>query len=131
MLERLAYLNAGTFGPLARPTAEAIAARQQGDLDEGRGGMPYFEAMIALRGRVREGLARTIGAPAERIALTSSTTEGCNIVLAGHSGAGGILSQQIRTMRSPVSEVWGFDTMYGQGSRLVEAKGFPHDKGSS
>jgi hypothetical protein len=46
-----------------------------------------------------------------------------NIVLAGHSGAGGILSQQIRTMRSPVCEVWGFDTMYEQGSRLVEEKG--------
>ncbi|SIO57612.1 hypothetical protein SAMN05444166_5444 [Singulisphaera sp. GP187] len=46
-----------------------------------------------------------------------------NIVLAGHSGAGGILSQQVRTMRSPVCEVWGFDTMYGQGSRTIEVKG--------
>jgi hypothetical protein len=24
VLERIAYLNAGTFGPLARPTAEAV-----------------------------------------------------------------------------------------------------------
>jgi hypothetical protein len=46
-----------------------------------------------------------------------------NIVLAGHSGAGGILSQQVRTMRSPVCEVWGFDTMYGQGYRIKEVKG--------
>lgn len=46
-----------------------------------------------------------------------------NIVLAGHSGAGGILSHQIRTMSSPVCEVWGFDTMYGQGYRRVEQKG--------
>jgi hypothetical protein len=46
-----------------------------------------------------------------------------NIVLAGHSGAGGILSQQVRTMRSPVREVWGFDTMYGQGSRILDVNG--------
>lgn len=47
----------------------------------------------------------------------------CNLVLAGHSGAGGILSQQVRTMRSRVCEVWGFDTMYGQGSRLIDVRG--------
>ena len=46
-----------------------------------------------------------------------------NIVLAGHSGAGGILSQQVRTMQAPLCEVWGFDTMYGQGSHLVDVKG--------
>lgn len=38
-----------------------------------------------------------------------------NIVLAGHSGAGGILSQQAKTMKSHICEVWGFDSMYGQG----------------
>ena len=26
VLERIAYLNAGTFGPLARPVADALAA---------------------------------------------------------------------------------------------------------
>lgn len=47
-----------------------------------------------------------------------------HIVLAGHSGAGGILSQQVKAMRSPICEVWGFDTMYGQGYRksIVEGK---------
>jgi hypothetical protein len=38
-----------------------------------------------------------------------------NVVLAGHSGAGGILSQQAKSMKSNVCEVWGFDSMYGQG----------------
>lgn len=56
-------------------------------------------------------------------AAKSRAPEIGNIVLAGHSGVGGILSQQVRTMRSAVSEVWGFDTMYGQGSRLVDVKG--------
>jgi hypothetical protein len=46
-----------------------------------------------------------------------------NIVLAGHSGAGGILSQQVKTMRAPICEVWGFDTMYGQGYHTIDVKG--------
>src|SRR6266545_3011060 len=38
---------------------------------------------LALRRSVRERLARLIEAPAERVALTSSTTDGCNIVVSG------------------------------------------------
>jgi selenocysteine lyase/cysteine desulfurase len=83
VLERLAYLNAGSMGPLARATVEAMAARERRDLDEGRSGFAYVEEMRALRQRVRAGLARTIGVPADRLALTSSTTAGCNVVLAG------------------------------------------------
>jgi L-cysteine/cystine lyase len=45
--------------------------------------MPYFEAVLALRARVREGLAATVCVPAENVALVSSTTEGCNIAVAG------------------------------------------------
>jgi len=47
--------------------------------------------------------------------FNKTTPEIGKIVLAGHSGAGGILSQQAKTMKSQVSEVWGFDSMYGQG----------------
>jgi selenocysteine lyase/cysteine desulfurase len=83
VLDRLAYLNAGSMGPLARATVEAMVARQQADLEQGRSGKPYVEEMLALRERVRAQLARVIAVPAERVALTSSTSEGCNIVLAG------------------------------------------------
>jgi L-cysteine/cystine lyase len=83
VLHEVAYLNAGSMGPLARRTVEAMAAQQLADLELGRGGLPYIETMLALRSRVRAGLAGTIGVPAENVALTSSTTEGCNIVLAG------------------------------------------------
>jgi hypothetical protein len=55
--------------------------------------------------------------------VSKGTPEIGNIVLAGHSGAGGILLQQVRTMRSPVREVWGFDTMYGWGTRTVYVRG--------
>jgi L-cysteine/cystine lyase len=82
-LDRVAYLNAGSMGPLARPTIDAMTSRLAADLDAGRGGKAYIEDMVALRQRVRAGLAHVIGVPAENVALTSSTTDGCNIVLSG------------------------------------------------
>jgi hypothetical protein len=36
-----------------------------------------------------------------------------NLVLAGHSGAGAILSNQIMNIPTTVAEVWGFDSLYG------------------
>lgn len=83
VLERLAYLNAGSAGPLARRTAEAVAAQRRIDLECGRGGTPYIESMLAARARVRSALAKEIGVPAENLALTRATTDGCNIVVLG------------------------------------------------
>jgi L-cysteine/cystine lyase len=83
VLERIAYLNAGSVGPLARVTVEAMERERRRDLEEGRGGPAYIEAMLAARKRVRAALAGEIGVPAANVALTSSTTDGCNIVLAG------------------------------------------------
>ncbi len=83
VLERFAYLNAGTLGPLSRGTVTAMEERTRWDNDRGRGGREFFEAMLASRARVREKIGALIGAPADRMALTSSTTDGCNVVLAG------------------------------------------------
>jgi L-cysteine/cystine lyase len=83
VLERFAYLNAGTFGPMSRTTFDAIERRARFDFEHGRGGKPWFEDVLAMRQRLREKLAAVIGAPPERLALTSSTTDGCNVVLAG------------------------------------------------
>jgi L-cysteine/cystine lyase len=83
VLERYAYLNAGTFGPLSRRTLEAIEAEQRRNGELGRGGSEYFDRMLATRDRVREQLAAQVGVPSENLALTSSTTEGCSIVLRG------------------------------------------------
>ena len=83
VLERLAYLNAGTNGPLARATIEAMAAQDRFDLEEGRGGPAYFERALALRDEVRAKLAAAVGVPVETLSLATSTTNGCNIVLAG------------------------------------------------
>jgi L-cysteine/cystine lyase len=83
VLEHIAYLNAGTFGPLARPTREAIAGQLRRDLEHGRSGKPYIEQMQAARATLRGLFAALVGAAPERGALTYSTTDGCNIVLAG------------------------------------------------
>ena len=83
VLEGYAYLNAGTLGPLARPTLDAIDERARFDQEQGRGGRAWFETMLELRARVRQKLAALIGTEPESIALTSSTTDGCNIVVAG------------------------------------------------
>jgi L-cysteine/cystine lyase len=83
VLERLAYLNTGSVGPLAKRTAAAMAARLAAELEAGRGGIAQFLDVTELRGRLRATLAALIHVPVENIALTSSTTEGCNIVLGG------------------------------------------------
>jgi L-cysteine/cystine lyase len=83
VLERFAYLNAGTCGPMPRPVAEAIAERRLLDLGLGRSGPPYFDWVLEARERVRGKLAAAIAVRPENVALTHATTDGCNIVLAG------------------------------------------------
>jgi len=83
VLERLAYMNAGTNGPLARSTAEAMVEQERADLERGRGGSTYFERALELRDRVRAKLAAAVGAKPASLSLATSTTNGCNIVVAG------------------------------------------------
>ena len=83
VFERFAYLNAGSAGPLARVTAEAVADERGRDLEEGRSNPPFFERMLAGRAAARAAIAGEIGVPTEHVALTHATTDGCNIVLSG------------------------------------------------
>jgi L-cysteine/cystine lyase len=83
VLERVAYLNAGTFGPLARPAADVMAAQARRDVESGRSGGAYIEEMRGARAGVRELIAGLLGTTPEHVAVTSSTTDGCNIVLGG------------------------------------------------
>jgi L-cysteine/cystine lyase len=83
VLERFAYLNAGTFGPLASATVDAMVAREHADLAAGRAGRPYFDEMTALRRRLRAAVSAELCVEPDLVALTSSTTDGCNLVLGG------------------------------------------------
>ena len=85
VLDQFAYLNAGTNGPLARSTVEAMLAEELVDLTQGRGGEPYFSRALGMRDDVRAKLASQLGAEPSQVSLTRSTTDGCNIVLAGLS----------------------------------------------
>ncbi len=46
-------------------------------------GRPYIERYLALRAELREILGGLVGAAPELVALTASTTDSCNVVLAG------------------------------------------------
>jgi|SRR5579875_1475043 len=83
VLERRAYLNAGTEGPVPQATEDAVRARVHADLTEGRVGRAYFEEVMELAARARAAYASVLGAAPEDVALTSSTTYGVNSVLAG------------------------------------------------
>ena len=52
------------------------------ELESGRSGATYWEGARALRARARESLGRAVGAEPENLALTRSTTDGCNIAVA-------------------------------------------------
>lgn len=83
VLERVAYLQAGSVGPLARATVEAMRLEEERNVARGRAGGEYLERVSALRAELRAELASLVGVESGQIALTSSTTDGCNIVLAG------------------------------------------------
>jgi selenocysteine lyase/cysteine desulfurase len=83
VLDRFAYLNAGTFGPLAGTTLVEMAELRAWEGVHGRGGKVYFDAMLERRERVRELLAAQVRVPADKLALTDSTTQGVHVVVSG------------------------------------------------
>lgn len=83
VLERFAYLNTGSAGPLPRAAVDATRSRLERDLAEGRSGTTYIPEMQEQRERIRSGIAAVLATTAEHVALTDSTTRGCQIVVAG------------------------------------------------
>jgi L-cysteine/cystine lyase len=83
VFEHLSYLNAGTEGPV--PSAAVDAARQRIEFEarNGRSGKPFFEALLEMAQSLRAAYAGLLGCGAEDVALTGSTTDGVNTVLAG------------------------------------------------
>ena len=83
VLERYAYLQAGSVGPLARGTIDAMAAEDEIGIREGRGSYTRFMRLLEQREELRAEIAALVGVGIEHVALTASTTDGCNIVLSG------------------------------------------------
>ena len=82
VLKRYAYLNAGSIGPMAQPTYDAIVEAGKAELGA-RGSHDHFEHIIEARGELRRLIAGEIAVEPERIALMTSTSEGCRVVVAG------------------------------------------------
>ena len=83
MCARLAYLNAGTLGPLPRRSGEATVRWTRRLVEEGRSSKALFKELLALRETVRAEIAALLNAPDGSLALTTATTDGCNIVVTG------------------------------------------------
>jgi L-cysteine/cystine lyase len=83
VFERTAYLNAGTEGPLPRQAGDAVNERIELELTRGRCGMDYMTSVRELATQLREAYARVLRCEPTSVALTGSTTDGVNTVLAG------------------------------------------------
>jgi selenocysteine lyase/cysteine desulfurase len=113
-LEHSAYLNAGTNGPLARATIDALVEQAQRDLAEGRSSKAYFERMLELREEARRGFAAVLNVDVERIALVDSTTRGCATVLAGLG-----LSSEDEVITTDQEHFGLTGPLYATGARVV------------
>ena len=81
VLERRAYLNAGTDGPTPRRGLEAAGAALAVELEEGRSGAAHSERVRAGRSELRARIARLFGCADSEVALTRSATDGVNAAL--------------------------------------------------
>ena len=81
VLERVVYLNTGTDGPVPRRAYEAARAQMAREMEDGRVGKPFFEALLAAGASLRERLAAALGCDAADVALTHSTTDGVSTAL--------------------------------------------------
>jgi L-cysteine/cystine lyase len=77
----VAYLNAGTAGPLPRAATEAAHAELERQSRDGRTGA-HFDRVLEFRARLRAIHAALLGAEADDIALTTSASDGIVRVLA-------------------------------------------------
>ena len=81
VLERVAYLNAGTNGPVPRRALEAATQSLREQTEQGRGGKRFFHTCRERVELLRRRVARVLGCELTEVALTGSTTDGVNSVL--------------------------------------------------
>jgi selenocysteine lyase/cysteine desulfurase len=82
VLSRIAYLNAGTDGPLPARAATAASAELERELQDGRA-QSHFERRTELTGALRSLYAGALGCAPGDVALSTCTTEGMSQVIGG------------------------------------------------
>ena len=80
---RMTYLNTGWAGPSPVSVVEAIARRLEYESYNGPTSVEVLDSGEAIDLEAREAVARLIGATADEVLLTSSTTDGINTVMTG------------------------------------------------
>jgi L-cysteine/cystine lyase len=117
VLEQFAYLNAGSAGPLPRAAVDAARESLERDLTEGRSGKAYIEEIFAQRERVRGAIAAVLGTTAGLVALTESTTRGCQIIITGLG-----LGREDEVVTSSEEHFGLLGPVHGSGARIVMAE---------
>jgi L-cysteine/cystine lyase len=82
VLRNVAYLNAGTDGPLPACAVQASAEELAREAADGRT-MAHFERRNELNDALRSAYARALGADASDVALTTCTSDGMAQVITG------------------------------------------------
>lgn len=82
VLGRLAYLNAGTDGPLPARAVRAVAQELARECEDGRS-QAHFQRHQELTGELRSAYARALGCEASDVALTTCTSEGIAQTIGG------------------------------------------------
>ncbi|MEJ2576006.1 MAG: aminotransferase class V-fold PLP-dependent enzyme [Gammaproteobacteria bacterium] len=114
----VAYLNHAAVAPWPARTAEAVARFAAENLQRGA---QYYPRWLALERRLRERLARLLGAAsADDIALLKSTSEGLSLVAHGLGWAGGENVVGVHADFPSNRVVWQSLTRYGVSFRGVD-----------
>ncbi len=81
--QRMTYLNTGWAGPSTVSVVEAISQRLEYESYNGPTSVEVLDSGEAIDLEAREAVAGLIGASADEVLLTSSTTDGINTVMTG------------------------------------------------
>ncbi|MGH2800512.1 MAG: aminotransferase class V-fold PLP-dependent enzyme, partial [Thermoleophilaceae bacterium] len=81
VLERLAYLNAGSNGPVPQPALDAVRESLRSQAIDGRGDKAHFKENAERIDHLRRRIAALLGRDVSELALTGSTTDGVNAAL--------------------------------------------------
>jgi L-cysteine/cystine lyase len=83
-------------------------------------GTAWFERALELRAALRRELADLVGAEAEQVALTASTTDGCNVVLTGLG-----LRPEDEVVTTDAEHFGLLGPLHASGARIVVTKPDP------
>ena len=124
MFERIAFLNAGSDGPV--PASAASAARDELTIqaEEGRA-EAYFARRGELRSKQRAVYARLLGADEDEVSVTTCTTEGIATVCAGFGAGDRIVTsdEEHPGVNGPLGQAWarGAEVTVAPFDRIHEA----------